>query len=82
MKFETQPKTNDFLNTFYSNRLISCISKPTHITHTSATLINNIVISSQNIDNVSSGILLYYPTIYLSLSIGEEERFTKTTLNN
>ena len=46
LKIDNHKNTEDLLNTFMSNGLIPTITKPTCITDTSATLIDNIYVSS------------------------------------
>ena len=45
LKTDTHPQTNEFLETNLRKSLIPCISKPTRITHKTATLIDNIMTS-------------------------------------
>ena len=45
LKTNTHPQTNEFLETNLRKSLIPCISKPTRITHKTATLIDNIMTS-------------------------------------
>ena len=56
LQYESHQATQDFVNSLFSNYQLPLINKPTHITETSATLIDNII--SNNTDcNISSGIL-------------------------
>ncbi len=59
LKIDHQKNTEDLLNTFVSNGLIPTITKPTRITHTSATLIDNIYVSSNTNSHIQSSILCY-----------------------
>ena len=58
LKLNNQINTKELLNIFYANKFIPCITKPTPITHSSATLIDNIYLSSLHYEPVQSGILL------------------------
>ena len=49
--------TSDLLELYLSNGLIPTITRPTRITHTSQTLIDNIYINNEQNRNISSGIL-------------------------
>ena len=49
--------TSDFLDIAFSSSLFPIINKPTRITSTSATLIDNILCNANICDNISSGIL-------------------------
>jgi hypothetical protein len=51
--------TADLLNPFFSCGLVPCITKPTRITHSTATLIDNLYIKPQREDKLHSGIILY-----------------------
>ena len=50
--------TQQYLNLFLSNRLIPTIHKPTRITHSSATLIDNLYVNMTNCNSIASGIIL------------------------
>ena len=56
IKFETQKHTSDLLKTFFSASMIPTITKPTRVTPTSATLIDNIYIKNVH-SQIYSGIL-------------------------
>ena len=56
LKIQTHGKTLDLLNAFLSYDLIPTITKPTRITHTSATLIDNIYVR-QDSPNIRSCIM-------------------------
>jgi hypothetical protein len=58
LKMNSHAKTEDLFNIFHSNGLVPTITKPTRITHTSATLIDNIYISLKGNTIGTSGILL------------------------
>ena len=59
LKIDHHKYTEDLLNTFMSNGLIPTITKPTRITHTSATLIDYIYVSSNTNSKIQSTILCY-----------------------
>ena len=50
--------TNDFIEANLDNGLIPCINKPTRVTHHSATLIDNIIISHRLVSNQTSKIII------------------------
>ena len=57
LKFESHPKTSEYLDTIYSNGFFPVINKPTRLSTTSATLIDHIY--SNNItSNAQAGIIL------------------------
>jgi hypothetical protein len=56
LKIESHSKTSDLLNLFLSSHLIPTITKPTRITHTSATLIDNIYVRHDT-RTIHSGII-------------------------
>ncbi len=58
IKLEQHRNTEDLLGTFLTNGLIPTITKPTRITHTSATLIDNIYINVANSSKIESAILM------------------------
>jgi exonuclease III len=55
----THPATNEFTELNFSHSLFPVINKPTRITSSSATLIDNIFIDPSDISNSTSGILLW-----------------------
>jgi hypothetical protein len=57
INIDTHKNTEDLLSIFLTNGLVPTITKPTRITHTSATLIDNIYISIKNKANIQSGIV-------------------------
>jgi hypothetical protein len=62
--------TNDFIEANFSHSLFPVIDKPTRITATTASLIDNIFINSTEIANSKSGILLWdvsdhFPVFYI-----------------
>ena len=57
IKSGTDSIIQDFLNINYSNGIIPLITKPTRITHTSATLIDNIYTNVSNFTSIKSGII-------------------------
>ena len=56
LKINDHTHTSDLFNAFISNGLVPVITKPTRITHNTATLIDNIYIKLQN-TRLSSGII-------------------------
>lgn len=72
LKSETQARTSDFLNILFSSSFYPLIYKPTRVTKSSATLIDNIFTNSM--DNATkSGILFtdisdHFPICHFSLS--------------
>ena len=50
--------TQEFINTNYDSDLFPVITKPTRITHTSATLIDNIFLDSLLTGNITNRILI------------------------
>ena len=58
LKSSSHKNTQSFLETNIGNGTFPCISKPTHITHTSATLIDNIFCSESLHSNCLSQILV------------------------
>ena len=57
LKVEENRHTNDIINYMFSSSFYPLISKPTRITSTSATLIDNIFVNSLD-DHYTSGLLL------------------------
>ena len=58
LKSHTHGPTMDFIEKNLSNDLIPCITRPTRITKNSATLIDNIIVSTEYIGKISSKILM------------------------
>jgi hypothetical protein len=59
LKINTHNNTADLLNIFFACGLVPCITKPTRITHTTATLIDNLYVKPQRESKLHSGIILY-----------------------
>ena len=57
LKCDKHRPTQDFVEMLYDQRLIPTITKPTRITTSSATLIDNIIINLELSDSTTSGIL-------------------------
>ena len=57
LKVEENRHTNDIINYMFSSSFYPLISRPTRITSTSATLIDNIFVNSFE-DNFTTGLLL------------------------
>ena len=73
------PPTNKFIDINFSHSLFPTITKPTRITSGSATLIDNIFVNSDNIENHLSGILLcdisdHFPVFYLKFGNKKSNR--------
>ena len=58
IKVNEHPQTNELLTKAFSNGLIPLITKPTRITHNTATLIDNVYVNAPQCHQVMSGILL------------------------
>ena len=78
----THPPTSEFIDTNLAHFLYPIINKPTRITSTTASLIDNIFIPSTQIANSQGGIILadisdHYPVFYLhfAASIIKEDRY-------
>ena len=56
-KINTHKNTSDLFDIFYSRNFIPTITKPTRITHSSATIIDNIYVKGNNNFKMISGIL-------------------------
>ena len=74
LKDDIHRQTHDYLDLIYSNCLMPTILKPTRITKTSATIIDNILTNSDN--KISTGILVtditdHFPTILMTKSRNE-----------
>ena len=72
LKSETHARTLDFLNILYSSSFYPLIYKPTRVTKSSATLIDNIFTNSLN-DATKSGVFFtdisdHFPIFHFSLS--------------
>ena len=60
LKVNTHKHTSDFLNTIFEHSFVPCISKPTRVTHTSASLIDNIYVKvTNNNSKLNSAILVF-----------------------
>ena len=58
LKSSSHPNTQSFLEINLEKNLLPCVTKPTRITHTSATLIDNILISHPLQKSFDSGIII------------------------
>ena len=58
LKSQAHGLTMDFIESNLSNDLIPCITRPTRITKNSATLIDNIIVSTEYIGKIDSKILM------------------------
>ena len=68
MKVHTHQNTSDLLNVLFTVGVLPTILRPTRVTHTSATLIDNIYLKSKHFVNIHSTILVsdisdHYPII-------------------
>ena len=58
LKTETHTQTSNLLNTFFMHACVPTITKPTRVTHTSATLIDNIYVKINNTYHIESGVVM------------------------
>ncbi len=58
LMLESHTSTTALLDTFISHGLAPCITRPTRVTHNTATLIDNIYLSANYCNNCSSGIII------------------------
>ena len=58
INYENHTLTSDFVDLLHSHSFISLINRPTRITSTTATLIDNIFTNSTNIENSFQGLLV------------------------
>ena len=58
MKNDKHSETQNFLGTILCNEMIPCITQPTRITKSSATLIDNIITSRNIFDSLTCGIAI------------------------
>ena len=77
LKSSSHLDTNDFIEVNLDNGLIPCINKPTRITHHSATLIDNIIISHRLVSNQSSKIIIADISDHLPSLIMIEGHYTE-----
>ena len=71
LKTDSHQLTNEFLNLNFAHSYIPLITKPTRVTPTSATLIDNIFTNNLDNNNFTNGILIndisdHFPTIYIT----------------
>ena len=57
LKSNTHPETQEFIDTNSDNNILPCITRPTKITRSTATLIDNIIISQNLHKSFDSSIL-------------------------
>ena len=69
IKINQHKNTVDLLDTFLSNGLIPVITKPTRVAHSSATLIDNLYISTKEKTTIKSGILCEYISDHLPIIV-------------
>ncbi len=58
MKINQNTNVSDLLDVFYTRGVLPTITRPTRITYTSATLIDNIYVKSEYLENVASQIII------------------------
>ena len=58
MKVDTNQNVSDLLNVFFTHGLLPTVKRPTRITHTSSTVIDNIHAKFRGYENVDSRIIL------------------------
>ena len=58
LKYSMHKCTNDFVNMIFDMEFVPIINKPTHITHSSSSLIDNIYVKSHPMHNFNSYILI------------------------
>ncbi len=58
LKLSEHKNTSDLLDCFVGGGLVPCVTRPTRVTHSSATLIDNIYISAEYYKECFSGILI------------------------
>ena len=69
MKVHKHAQTNEFLEVNLKNNLMPCVSKPTRITTSTATLIDNIFISERLVNHVSPSIIVNDMSDHLPIHI-------------
>ena len=57
-KVDTHTNSSNLLNSFFIHNILPTVNKPTRVTHSSATLIDNIYLHCKDYSNTISGILL------------------------
>ena len=67
INYENHTLTSDFVDLLHSHSFISLINRPTRITSTTATLIDNIFTNSTNIENSFQGLLVTDVSDYLPI---------------
>ena len=86
LKYRTHRLTEEFLDSNYDKNIHQTISRPTRITKNSATLIDNIFISEDLLDNYKSGILVndmsdHLPCLLTIQNIDHDTKGPNMTLN-
>ena len=79
IKIDQYKRTQDLLDTFITNGFIPTITKPTRITHNTATLIDNIYISTNHKPDIHSAILTFDISDHLPVitCVGHDKYTTK-----
>ena len=52
MKVDTNQNVSDLLNVFFTQGLLPTVKRPTRITHTSSTIIDNIYVKCRGYENI------------------------------
>ena len=80
LKINSHARTMEFLNLNFENNIIPSIYKPTRVTHTSATLIDNIYVDSDLCKNLKSHIVTTdISDHYLCLTCIQEDMLDRKT---
>lgn len=85
LKIDKHKPTEDLFNIFISHGLVPAITKPTRITHSSATLIDNLYITSKTKSEFHTGIICtdisdHLPIIIFIGKINKSNKVLNTTL--
>ena len=80
LKFDSHTKTNDFIENCMINGFLPLITKPTRVTHTSCTLIDNIL-SNSSMNNLESRIIQniisdHYPIFHVTSNLKKKVKPT------
>ena len=83
LKADTHDKTRELLDLFLTSGLLPTITKPTRITHNTATLIDNLYVSTKKCDDTKSCILTFDISDHLPVfaSIQKHTQKTKNMTN-
>ena len=83
LKYNSHIGTSEFMNNLLDNSMFPCISKPTRITKTTATLIDNIFVNCRLHASYKSGIILddisdHFPSLIVIQDLFAKKREPKT----